>query len=107
MKAVRVKEAKVQSEIVKTLRLLGYLVIHIPNQATHGVRRYSGLMTGAPDLIVLGDNKIWFLEVKTIDGKQSRAQSIVQKLIEDRGFSYNIVRSVEDALKVVVYGEGQ
>jgi len=98
-------EAEIQAAIVRALRQLGFLVIHIPNQATRGRHRYSGLLPGAPDLIVIGHNKVFFMEVKKQDGKQSPSQVIMQKMIEGRGFQYHVVRSVEDALSIVGYAE--
>ncbi len=99
------REAEIQAAIVKALSRLGFLVIHVPNQATRGKHRYSGLLPGAPDLIVIGNKRIYFMEVKTEDGRQSPKQKMVQAMLEERGFDYCIVRSIDDALKVVGYGD--
>jgi hypothetical protein len=61
-------------------------------------------MPGAPDLIVISKGRIWFLEVKKPGGKQSQSQVMVQRLIEERGFGYYVVHSVDEALNVVGYG---
>jgi hypothetical protein len=98
-------EAEIQAAIVKALSRLGFLIIHVPNQATRGRYRYSGLLPGAPDLIVIGHNKIYFIEVKRHGGKQSPSQIIVQQMIEERGFRYHVVRSVDEALSVIGYAE--
>jgi hypothetical protein len=103
----RRRESQIQAAIVKALSQLGFLVIHVPNQATRGRQRYSGLLPGAPDLIVIGQRRIWFMEVKRPGGKQSPSQAIVQCLIEERGFAYHIVHSVDEALKVVGYAPRQ
>jgi len=100
----RRRESEIQAAIVKALRQLGFLVFHIPNQATHGLRRYSGMVSGAPDLIVLKGGRVWFFEVKTGRGKQSYAQKVIEEAIISEGFIYAIVRSVDDALKVLGYG---
>jgi hypothetical protein len=97
------REAEIQAAIVRALSKLGFIVIHIPNQATRGRQRYSGLLSGAPDLIVIGNKRIWFMEVKAEDGRQSPKQKLVQAMLEERGFDYYIVRSVEDAIKAVGY----
>jgi len=97
------RESEIQAAIVKALSQLGFLVIHIPNQATRGRYRYSGLLPGAPDLIVIGNNRIYFMEVKKHNGKQSPSQMIVQQMIEERGFEYYVVRSVDEALSIVGY----
>ena len=96
-------EAEIQAAIVKALNQLGFLVIHVPNQATRGRYRYSGLLPGAPDLIVIGNNRIYFMEVKRRNGKQSPSQMIVQQMIEAKGFGYYVVRSVDEALSIVGY----
>jgi hypothetical protein len=101
----RRSEAEIQAAIVRALSRLGFLVIHVPNQATRGKYRYSGLLPGAPDLIVIGHNKIYFMEVKKHDGRQSSSQIAVQRMIEERGFEYHVVRSVDDALSVIGYAE--
>jgi hypothetical protein len=101
---VRRRESHIQAAIVKALSRLGFLVIHVPNQATRGRQRYSGLLPGAPDLIVIGKGRVWFLEVKRPGGKQSQSQVMVQRLIEDRGFAYHVVHSVDEALNAVGYG---
>jgi hypothetical protein len=98
-------ESEIQAAIVKALSQLGFLVIHVPNQATRGRFRYSGLLPGAPDLIVIGNNRIYFMEVKKHNGKQSPSQIVVQRMIEERGFEYHVVRSLDDALSVVGYAE--
>jgi hypothetical protein len=43
------------------------------------------------------------MEVKAEDGRQSPKQKLVQAMLEERGFDYYIVRSVEDAIKAVGY----
>ena len=101
---LRRRESEIQAAIVKALSRIGFLVIHIPNQATKGRQRYSGLLSGAPDLIVLGNGRVWFMEVKAAGGRQSDAQRLVQRMIEERGFTYAVVRSVDDALNMVGYG---
>jgi Holliday junction resolvase len=97
------RESEIQADIVRALSQLGFLVIHIPNQATRGRYRYSGLLPGAPDLIVIGNNRIYFMEVKKHNGKQSPSQMVVQQMIEARGFEYYVVRSVDEALSIVGY----
>lgn len=89
---------------MRALSQLGFLVIHVPNQATRGRQRYSGLLPGAPDLIVIGKGQVWFLEVKKPGGKQSQSQVMVQRLIEERGFRYYVVHNVDEALNAVGYG---
>lgn len=100
------KEAKIQRDIVKKLRSLGYVPIHIPNEQKYGNPVSTGqlitlgMIPGAPDLLVpLGDNRTVFMEVKAPDGRQSQQQKNFEKMwCEKYGYPYRIVRSVEDAL---------
>jgi hypothetical protein len=94
-------ERSLQNKIVKALNLLGYIVIHIPNQYSLGRIRDAGVLSGAPDLIVLKDGKVWFLEVKTKSGRLRPSQKAFGKLLYEHGFQYHVVRSVEDALHAV------
>jgi hypothetical protein len=98
------KERSLQASIVRALNLLGYIVIHIPNQYSYGRIRDAGVLSGAPDLIVLKDGKVWFLEVKTENGRLRPSQKEFGKLLYEHGFQYHVVRSVDDALSAVCHG---
>lgn len=68
----------------------------------HGTYFDTGLPEGFPDLILLpGNNKIIFCEVKTLKGKQREAQKTFQKEIEKRGYLYVIARSINDIINVI------
>ncbi len=99
----KVSERALQYSIVKALRFLGYIVIHIPNQYSLGRIRDAGVVAGAPDLIVLKDGRVWFLEVKTEYGRLSRSQEEFAEQLRSHGFEYHVVRSVDDALRAVGY----
>ena len=102
--AIRNSERSLQAAIVKALNLLGFLVIHIPNQYSYGRVRDAGLVSGAPDLIVLKDGKVFFLEVKTKTGRVRPSQKLFAERLRQHGFDYFVVRSLDQALKAVGYG---
>jgi hypothetical protein len=102
--AIRNSERSLQAAIVKAFNLLGFLVIHIPNQYSYGRVRDAGLVSGAPDLIVLKDGKVFFLEVKTKTGRMRPSQKLFAERLRQHGFDYFVVRSLDDALKAVGYG---
>jgi hypothetical protein len=52
-------------------------------------------------LIVIKNNEVLFVEVKTEIGKQSPKQKKFQKKVEDLGFEYYLVRNLEDFKKVI------
>lgn len=71
-------------------------------KTAYGTYFDTGLPEGFPDLIILpGNNKIIFCEVKTLKGKQREAQINFQKEIEKRGYLYIIARSINDIINVI------
>ena len=61
----------------------------------------TGLPEGFSDLIVLANNTIYFVEVKTRTGKQRNAQINFQKIVEAHGYKYIVARCKEDVENVV------
>lgn len=45
--------------------------------------------------------KTYFIEIKTPTGRQSKRQKHFQQLVESHGFTYIIMRSVEDARELI------
>ena len=60
------------------------------------IRKKCGVVAGIPDLFVFSKGQLIGLELKTIVGRQSDSQKIVQKRIEVAGGSYHLVRSVKE-----------
>ncbi len=102
-------EAKIQSDIVRSYNnkycLAHYtnrcLIMSIPNGGERSV--VTGILSvstgeykGASDLLVIHFGKIFFIEVKSLTGVQSKNQKLFQQHIEQCGFPYHIVRSVEE-----------
>lgn len=59
----------------------------------------KGYTKGQPDLIVLINGQVLFIECKSDTGRQSPEQKIVQEKITQQGFEYVIFRDVNDAEK--------
>jgi len=55
----------------------------------------QGLRAGVADLTLLGNGTCLFIEVKTETGEQSADQIRFQKMVENLGFTYKIVRDLE------------
>ena len=77
------------------------MIYAVPNGGSRNVieakkLKATGTLRGASDLIVNFPNKVVYIEVKTDVGVQSDAQKDFQSRIEDLGFDYHIVRSLED-----------
>lgn len=60
-------------------------------------QRSLGTVTGWPDLEVIISGRVYFLEVKAPDGRQTEAQREVQAMLAAQGAPYALVRSVDDA----------
>ena len=57
---------------------------------------------GEPDLTLFTKTgETIFIEIKTPTGRQSEKQKHFQKVVENYGFRYIIMRSVEDAKKLI------
>jgi hypothetical protein len=75
----------------------------IEKYLTTQVRKYSGLsykwqstITGVPDRIVILNQKILFVELKTPTGKLSPRQIVIFDQLGEAGFPVHILRSKED-----------
>ena len=67
----------------------------------NGVPIATGL-PGESDLtLFLPGGETYFIEIKTPTGRQSKRQKHFQQLVESYGFTYIIMRSVEDAREFI------
>lgn len=77
-----------------------FLLFSVPNDSINAIETKrkvnTGLLRGVSDLILVMPGKLLFLEVKTDTGYQSESQREFQKRVEELGFSYHVVRSIED-----------
>jgi hypothetical protein len=44
------------------------------------------------DLVILGHRRAWFVEVKSADGRRSRQQVKVARLLKQAGLDYRLIR---------------
>ena len=67
-----------------------------------GVWFDTGLPEGFPDLLIFpGKGIVICCEAKTLKGKQRDAQINFQRVVEEKGYTYIVARSVEDVKKIV------
>ena len=68
-----------------------------------GGRSYKFLSTvrGVPDRVVLIDGRAWFVELKTMSGRVSRAQAVQHRVFQALGFPVEIIRSREEVNQFV------
>lgn len=97
-------EARIQAAIVEWIRLAApsVLVFSIPNEGKRSKpeaarMRWTGLVAGAPDLIVVASNGgAHFIEVKEPRGTLSRDQRNVHGALTALGTAPAVVRSIDD-----------
>ena len=101
------KESIIQQQICEYLSLCGIFYFSIPNEhynISFGQRvtlQKMGLVSGMPDLCILHNGTIYFLEVKNETGKLSVHQRLIHKILFNKGFKVAVVRSVDDVQKII------
>jgi hypothetical protein len=116
-----VTESAIQKSIVQGLRLLlphGWLIQSTANKprskVAGAIEKGMGAIAGWPDIAVYGrfslyadDERrpaVWFLEIKTPNGRLSPAQRAVHDQLLDLGFGVGVARSLDEA---VAFGRAQ
>jgi len=56
---------------------------------------------GIPDLLVMRDGRVWFVELKTPRGKLSPHQERFKMFCENFGVPYIVIRSLEEAQTLI------
>lgn len=107
------KESKIQQEIVMWFNNNYCLkesnpkccIFSVPNEGMNLVeqmyKKSLGMKAGVSDLIILMKNRIIFIECKDETGKQSEKQKDFEKIVNELGFEYHIVRSVEQLKQIL------
>lgn len=101
-------EHRIQRQIVEYLLMNRIEVFAIPNGghrdvATAMVLKREGVRRGVADLMIIGKNKVYFVEVKTKKGKQSEYQKIFEEIVgKSLVCEYILWRSLEDAENFVL-----
>lgn len=81
-----------------------YIIFSVPNEATHKNSTYykkSGTLNGVSDLVVILNNKVLFIEMKSEIGKQRIEQKAFQNKIENLNQKYYICRSLESFKEII------
>jgi len=101
-------EAKIQSEIVMWFRNNyclrnhnpRYCIFSVPNERNNAAEvirmKGTGLMKGVADLVVVMPNKIFFVECKAENGVLSEAQVEFGFIMDELGFDYFVIRSLDE-----------
>ena len=100
-------EDKIQQEIFRhyknnfQIKYKDCLIFSVPNgglrdKRTAMLMKATGLTPGASDLIVIHFGRLLFVECKTATGIQSDDQKAFAQRVQDCGFAYHLVRSLDD-----------
>lgn len=78
------------------------IIFHIPNENQHRLIGV-GLLPGVSDLIVIhpGITRPLFIEVKDHKGKQSPKQAAFEQRIKALGYTYALVRSLDEFKSII------
>ena len=108
-------ESKIQQECVMWFRntycRVGQdprcIIFSVPNERADKFEQMrmmqTGLMPGVSDLIAITPGKIHFIEVKDDKGRQSDKQKAFEETLQTLGFSYHLVRNIENFKEIFFY----
>ena len=82
------------------------LIFSVPNERTGGYQAMrplllTGLLSGVSDLIVVLEGRVIFVEVKNSIGKQSDKQKLFETQVENLGFEYHVVRTLNEFILIL------
>lgn len=105
-------EAKLQSEIWKWInnnfiihdKCVAY---HIPNGGARNEReganlKAQGVVPGVADLHILCNGKSLYIELKTAIGTQSNEQKEFERMVNNHGAQYHVVRDEITAKNIII-----
>ena len=106
-------EAKIQQEIVIYFRnnyqrkgIDNGVIFSVPNERMGGFMAMkplllTGLLSGVSDLVVVLKGRVIFVEVKNSVGKQSDKQKRFEEQINNLGFEYYLIRTLDEFIKII------
>ena len=100
---VKKSEATIQKEIVNYCKLNKILIFCVPNEATKSNSKFIGMgvLPGVSDLVLILQNKIIFVELKTHKGIQSENQKAFESKVDNLGHQYIIICSIDEFKKLI------
>lgn len=106
-------ESDLQKYFVKILYTIPSIFFHsVPNESkrTHYYGNHlkkMGLRSGVPDMIILKDGEVFYIELKSKNGKLTKNQKFIKEEIIENGGNYFLLNSIESInlfLKDNIYG---
>ena len=83
-----------------TRGLLCYNLNNSANARAGRMNRELGLTPGRSDLVLYWKGKAYMFELKAPLGRQTPSQKEWQNLIEEQGFNYFIIRTLDDFMRI-------
>lgn len=65
------------------------------------IRKAIGVRAGISDLILIVNRRVYFIELKMPDGRQSQDQKNFESMVNADGFDYVVIRSKEEFVRYV------
>lgn len=81
-----------------------FLIFSVPNEAIYRRREYFhqlGALSGVSDLVIVTDKRVLWVECKSDTGRQSTEQRQFQSIVENLGYHYYIVRSLDQFKEII------
>jgi hypothetical protein len=96
-------EENIQKEIINYCKLNKILIFCVPNEATRNNSKFIGMgvLAGVSDLVLILENKVIFVELKTHKGTQSENQKDFESSVLELGHQYIIIRSIDEFKKLI------
>ena len=101
-------ESQIQIQMVDWFKVEypQYIISHTPNGGYRNSReaaifKREGVLAGFPDLTIIANSVVLFVEVKAKTGRQSELQKDFQIKVEQLGFPYVICRSLQEFVLAV------
>jgi Holliday junction resolvase len=99
-------ESEIQNEILDYLTDSGYLTTRVNTIKSGWRRSYKVHNTkkcaGFPDILAIKDNQSLLIEVKDHKGQQKKSQKEFEKVCEQTGNNYYVVRSLTDVKEIIM-----
>ena len=91
-------EETIQKEIVNYCKLNNILIFCVPNESTRSNSKFIGMgvLSGVSDLVLILENRIVFVELKTHKRIQSERQKEFESRVSELGHQYIVIRSLDE-----------
>ena len=76
--------------------MLCYNLNNSANKIDGNRNKALGLIKGRSDMVYYYQSSAYMIELKNAKGKQSKEQILWQELLESQGFTYVVIRSLEE-----------